>query len=78
MKHSKLADGIDHAITEEKKFIPPGVDAEQVGGAGDMLSPFLWVGGARIRWIAKLDTTDGLAIIRNFCLLTVGELIMGF
>ena len=34
VKHSKLADGIDHAITEEKKFIPPGVDAEQVGGAG--------------------------------------------
>ena len=36
VKHSKLADGIDHAITEEKKFIPPGVDAEQVGGTGGL------------------------------------------
>ena len=30
MKHSKLAEGIEQAITEEKKFIPAGVDAESV------------------------------------------------
>ena len=31
VKHSKIADGIDQVVTTEKKFIPAGVDADQVG-----------------------------------------------
>eukprot|EP00731_Ephydatia_muelleri_P026733 Em0018g833a len=30
VKHSKIADGIDQVVTTEKKFIPAGVDADQV------------------------------------------------
>ena len=30
MKHSKLADSIDKAITDDKKLLPAGVDHEQV------------------------------------------------
>ena len=30
VKHSKIADGIDKAITEDRRYIPKDVDAEQV------------------------------------------------
>ena len=30
MKHSTLADNIDHAVTEDSKLIPPGIDSDQV------------------------------------------------
>ena len=30
VKHSKIADGIDQIVTE-KKFVPAGIDADQVG-----------------------------------------------
>ena len=30
VKHSKLAEGIEQAIAEDKKFIPAGVDPDSV------------------------------------------------
>lgn len=70
MKHSKLADGIEHAVTESK-YLPPGVDSDSVSVGGAETNDnalFLWPEPAVSYYAWKLSTA-GLFHRRNLVFL---------